>query len=309
MEKRHMEGRQKSDLIEMAPEQPMVSDLGWEMAQPIYVEELMLPGDAPAAAPVQAGEDTDIEHYIETETDLGSRLGRAEEDQLRLVDALEAQSARAEERIQALQRELEERNRQLAAKDSEIEDLALRLATTTLQRDGLKVRLTESRADAEAASSQPEAEQEDALAELKVRLEERSQLLVAAREEIDHLRADRENIAADLAIHSRVRRYLVGIEPEGLVFEISRPRISIGRTRESDLVLQDPTVSRLHAILNFRGPHATIVDANSCNGVSVNDTVVRHTHLRDGDIIGIGSVRLRYRVASGLEPEQGHVDS
>ena len=69
-------------------------------------------------------------------------------------------------------------------------------------------------------------------------------------------------------------------------------RIFIGRSPHSDLVLGDPTVSRVHAVVCREGGAWTITDLDSVNGVCVNGARVRRTALAGRDVIELGRVRL-----------------
>ena len=55
---------------------------------------------------------------------------------------------------------------------------------------------------------------------------------------------------------------------------LDRPELSIGREPSCDLVLDDPGLSRRHAILRL-GPPLTIQDLGSTNGVRVGERVLR----------------------------------
>ena len=80
------------------------------------------------------------------------------------------------------------------------------------------------------------------------------------------------------------------------VFELLGDRpISIGRAKSSTIVLDDTSVSRLHAIVrpNLDG-HWQIVDRDSSNGVKVNGTKVREATLRPDDEIMVGEFHLRF---------------
>jgi hypothetical protein len=110
-----------------------------------------------------------------------------------------------------------------------------------------------------------------------------------------------EPVAARTELH--IRRYLIGLDMVGSVFEITLPRINVGRTRDNDLRIVDPTVSRLHAVLKMRGREVTVIDANSCNGVFVNGIQLRYAKLEDGDTLTFGTIRFRYRV--GSDPSGG----
>ena len=102
----------------------------------------------------------------------------------------------------------------------------------------------------------------------------------------------------EVAATPRLRRYLIGLDLVGCVHEIASRRVNIGRTRDNDLRIVDPTVSRLHAMLTVRNGEAMLVDANSRNGIFVNGIQVRYARLDDGDLVTFGTVRFRYRVGS-----------
>ncbi len=75
------------------------------------------------------------------------------------------------------------------------------------------------------------------------------------------------------------------------------PGMTIGRSRECDIFLEDLTVSRLHATLNELA-HSVyeIVDNRSATGTFVNGrAVTRHT-LQDGDVIQIGNSQFTFRL-------------
>src|SRR5215212_6773612 len=72
---------------------------------------------------------------------------------------------------------------------------------------------------------------------------------------------------------------------------------SIGRDSDNDIVLDEMTVSRCHALLFTRAGHVTIMDLESANGTFVNGVQVQPdmlVRLADGDIIQLGQVCARY---------------
>jgi pSer/pThr/pTyr-binding forkhead associated (FHA) protein len=77
-------------------------------------------------------------------------------------------------------------------------------------------------------------------------------------------------------------------------------RISIGRTKDNDIVLENRGVSRKHAQIEFNNNAAVIIDNESLNGVFVNNRKVSEELLRDEDIITIGKYSLVYK--SEVEP-------
>ncbi len=70
----------------------------------------------------------------------------------------------------------------------------------------------------------------------------------------------------------------------------------IGRAEDCHLVLEDPSVSRIHAAIIFDGGQLRIEDRKSRNGVKVNSKLVQHRLiLRDGDQIKIGHQTIRIK--------------
>jgi hypothetical protein len=74
-----------------------------------------------------------------------------------------------------------------------------------------------------------------------------------------------------------------------------KKRISIGRTNDNDIVLENRGVSRKHAMIEFNNNAAVIIDNESLNGTFVNNRKVTEEVLRDDDVIMIGKYSLVYR--------------
>jgi pSer/pThr/pTyr-binding forkhead associated (FHA) protein len=64
--------------------------------------------------------------------------------------------------------------------------------------------------------------------------------------------------------------------------------LTIGRVQGNDIVLEDLTVSRLHATIAVKGRRLLVSDEGSKNGITVNGTRVLSAELYDGDILRIG---------------------
>ena len=79
-------------------------------------------------------------------------------------------------------------------------------------------------------------------------------------------------------------------------FELRTDRMTIGRSRESDILLDDPAVSRVHAIVtrDAAGTYC-LVDQDSANGTLVNSQPISEHVLEDGDEIQIGLLVLAFR--------------
>lgn len=70
--------------------------------------------------------------------------------------------------------------------------------------------------------------------------------------------------------------------------------VSIGRHPDSDIFLDDVTVSRRHAVVRRVGSEYHVSDAGSLNGTYVNQSRVESTVLSDGDEVQIGKFKLVY---------------
>jgi hypothetical protein len=77
---------------------------------------------------------------------------------------------------------------------------------------------------------------------------------------------------------------------------LSGSRVVLGRSREADIVLQDPNVSRRHAELRRGDEGWQVVDLGSTNGIKVNGRRVDHQPLRPGDQITIGVTDLTFEL-------------
>ena len=71
-------------------------------------------------------------------------------------------------------------------------------------------------------------------------------------------------------------------------------RLRIGRSPASDILLEDPSVSRRHAVVIHRDGRAVLLDDRSLNGVFVNGERVEWRVLSDGDEIVVGRYRLHF---------------
>lgn len=77
-------------------------------------------------------------------------------------------------------------------------------------------------------------------------------------------------------------------------FITEKKRVSIGRTPNNDVVLDNRGVSRRHATIEFSENQALIIDNESLNGTFVNSRKISEEILKDDDIITIGKFNLIY---------------
>jgi Protein of unknown function (DUF3662)/FHA domain len=71
-------------------------------------------------------------------------------------------------------------------------------------------------------------------------------------------------------------------------------RMTIGRSRDCEIVIDDPNVSRRHAEIRKTIEGWMVVDLGSTNGVKVNGRRVQEEVLRPGDTITLGLVELGF---------------
>ncbi len=93
----------------------------------------------------------------------------------------------------------------------------------------------------------------------------------------------------------RPARALV-IEVSGVRHPLVPPGLVVGRGTEADLRLNDPGISRRHALITVTGtadaPQVSIEDLGSTNGIMVDGSRVSQARLRDGSRIEIGNTRM-----------------
>ena len=80
----------------------------------------------------------------------------------------------------------------------------------------------------------------------------------------------------------------------GESFAIAGERMTIGRSPEAEVFLDDVTVSRNHALLVRRRDGLYIDDLGSLNGTYVNRRRIESHKLLDGDELQVGKYKLTY---------------
>ncbi len=81
----------------------------------------------------------------------------------------------------------------------------------------------------------------------------------------------------------------------GVTFQLGDKPLSIGRSPQCDIFLNDMTVSREHARIEPAEGGYAICDQNSFNGVWVENKSVDRYQLQNGDVIQIGTFCLVYK--------------
>ena len=80
----------------------------------------------------------------------------------------------------------------------------------------------------------------------------------------------------------------------GESFPLNADRMTIGRRPDSDIFLDDVTVSRDHALLVRRSGDYYLDDLGSLNGTYVNRHRIESHRLEDGDELQVGKFKLTY---------------
>ena len=103
---------------------------------------------------------------------------------------------------------------------------------------------------------------------------------------------------------------LIISSPDGKngILELNKPVITVGRGNANDLVLNDASVSRFHAVFKLRDNSIFVADRGSTNGIVLNDQKInKETELKDGDVALLGRYRLRLENVDdkGLQVRRG----
>ena len=83
----------------------------------------------------------------------------------------------------------------------------------------------------------------------------------------------------------------------GARFLLDEDEVTSGRHPESDIFLDDVTVSRKHAVFSRVGQQFVVRDVGSLNGTYVNRERIDQANLETGDEVQIGKFRLVFYAA------------
>ncbi|MBI5348427.1 MAG: FHA domain-containing protein [Chloroflexi bacterium] len=87
-------------------------------------------------------------------------------------------------------------------------------------------------------------------------------------------------------------------------------QMTLGRSVETDIRLDDTIASRKHAVIDVVGEQVTLTDLNSSNGTHVNELKIgASVTLHDGDRVRIGNVTLVFKSAVASSAETNKVAS
>ncbi|MGI8420903.1 MAG: FhaA domain-containing protein [Gaiellaceae bacterium] len=89
-----------------------------------------------------------------------------------------------------------------------------------------------------------------------------------------------------------MEREVITLTAEGRTHEITKRRVVLGRSKECEIQLADPNVSRRHAELRQEGAGYWMIDLDSTNGIEVNGRRTKRAKLENGDRVTIGSTEV-----------------
>jgi class 3 adenylate cyclase len=103
---------------------------------------------------------------------------------------------------------------------------------------------------------------------------------------------------------------LIISSPDGKngILELTKPVITVGRGNANDLVLNDSSISRFHAVIKLKDSSVFVADRGSTNGIILNDKKIsQETELKNGDVATIGRYTLRLENVdeNGLQVRRG----
>jgi pSer/pThr/pTyr-binding forkhead associated (FHA) protein len=90
-----------------------------------------------------------------------------------------------------------------------------------------------------------------------------------------------------------VQLQLLSGNRSGTVFRATHFPIRAGREPGLDLPLDEPGVWQRHFLIDWRA-EGMVLEAETAALLSVNDTPVQRALLRNGDIITLGALKIRY---------------
>jgi hypothetical protein len=106
-----------------------------------------------------------------------------------------------------------------------------------------------------------------------------------------------ERVAQPLEERARVHAQKALLALEGKRMVVGPAGVTIGRSRQCDIVVDDPNVSRQHAEIRPRGGSWVLTDLGSTNGSVLNGRRVESTEvLKPGDEIEVGTSTMTFEL-------------
>jgi len=82
----------------------------------------------------------------------------------------------------------------------------------------------------------------------------------------------------------------------GIIHEIKKSQTVIGR-KDGDIIVSDPLISKKHAAVEIWSREVIYIkDLESTNGTYINGIPISQTRLKNGDVIQLGNIKLKFKV-------------
>ena len=114
--------------------------------------------------------------------------------------------------------------------------------------------------------------------------------------------ADKEKFSSSMKTsYSRQNEYEIAMlilddGNEKAEFILGERQFYIGRKESNDMILNDESVSRIHAYISYERHRHILHDTNSLNGTYINQKLIGQQELKHGDKILIGNILVVYEV-------------
>ena len=108
-----------------------------------------------------------------------------------------------------------------------------------------------------------------------------------------------EGVAPEPEAELEVASITVG----GRQHRLKKATTVLGRSKDADVQVQDPNVSRRHAELRREGARYILSDLDSTNGIEVEGKRIKELELEDGMRFTLGSTELVFSVAGPARPD------
>ncbi len=103
----------------------------------------------------------------------------------------------------------------------------------------------------------------------------------------------------DLVQSMKIVTHLIEDIKTKIFYKLIEPETVFGRSKTSDVSVNDPGISRKHFKLIKEGESIRLVDLESTNGTNINGSSIKAKMLRNGDKIEIGNTNFVYRRRDG----------
>ncbi len=91
-------------------------------------------------------------------------------------------------------------------------------------------------------------------------------------------------------------------------YSFTGKQLTVGRLQENDIVIDNLSVSRQHAVIISSSSGYLIRDLSSKNGTFLNGDRIDSAALKNGDSITIGKYQIAFQIPTGEESSQGGMD-